>query len=292
MTQPGSIGAQVPQDGFTRVNRDIADLRRQIRENAAARTLNAATIDAGGISVIDGGAITVGPSGGTTVVLSVDNDGVNDYGKVTFTSAFDRTGDPASLTLLDPSGAPDSLVLSSPTDADGSGTFVQLGDSTITLEVDSPASSTPVASLSLYNGECDLTFPAGGVSFRPNAVDAPAGVTLYGGTGTNWAATALGTTTTYVPIKASAFTVSSTSAVKHDVGALPFDPLQLIAAAPAKSWRYLPEHAADQTTHFSPLADDLPAELVVDDSVDLRDLVGVLWAAVGTLAQRLTDAGI
>lgn len=286
MSLPGNPGYGAPTDALTQVIRDIEDVRRTVT------SMQTQLVARGDLAVVDSDSqIRVGPVGGTAVVMTVQNDGVNDFGSVQFESAFDRTGNPAALTLFDPSGSPDTLRALSPTSPGGAGSFLELDEAVATIEVDS-ATSTPVASLSIYTGQADFVFGvSGGVSVRPNAVDAPAGVTLYGGSGTDWHATALGTTTTYVPIKASAFTVSSSREVKHDITDLPFDAAEAVKAAPAQAWRYLPDHAADQTQHFGPMAEDLPGELtqVIGGvrSVDLGGLVGTLWAALGQALARI-----
>lgn len=116
-----------------------------------------------------------------------------------------------------------------------------------------------------------------------------------------------------IPIGASAFNNISTRAAKFDEADLPFDPLAAVRAAPAKSWRYLDdakprperpdggEHYRERPAkwsreqppaqlHFGPMAEDLaevhPAlvtEMAGRPATDVRDLLGVLWAAVRKL---------
>lgn len=100
----------------------------------------------------------------------------------------------------------------------------------------------------------------------------------------------------YIPIRASAFTVSSLRATKERIHDLPWSALDVIDAAPVHRWRYKEEHAGDRNYHISPMADDLPEELVIrgnddeyDVAVDQRDLVGVLWAAVQELRAEVAD---
>lgn len=88
---------------------------------------------------------------------------------------------------------------------------------------------------------------------------------------------------TFMPILASAFTVSSDASLKTDVKKAP-DALAVIAAAPAKVWRYKTDPKG--TWRIGPMADDMPAHMVqVDDDgtlmLDLARQVGILWAAFG-----------
>lgn len=95
---------------------------------------------------------------------------------------------------------------------------------------------------------------------------------------------------TYLAIRASAFTVSS----DPDVKTKPTDPpdaLSIIAAAPAKEWRYLTDE--DDVRRIGPMADTLPDWLVQADTqdgtlgIDQARMVGVLWRAVEQLSERL-----
>jgi hypothetical protein len=90
--------------------------------------------------------------------------------------------------------------------------------------------------------------------------------------------------TTFIPILASAFTVSSDPTLKTATEAPP-DALAIIAAAPAWRWRYLTDD--ESVTRIGPMADDLPTWLAQVDpedgtlNVDLARQTGVLWAALG-----------
>lgn len=99
----------------------------------------------------------------------------------------------------------------------------------------------------------------------------------------------------YVPIRASAFTVTSTREAKHDVQDLGWSAAEVVAGAKAQRWRYRPEHADPDRVHFGPMAEDLPDELVDHGDPDVpgvntADLIGVLWAAVGE--QQATIAAL
>lgn len=98
----------------------------------------------------------------------------------------------------------------------------------------------------------------------------------------------------YVPIRASAFTVTSTIEAKQDVRSLGWDPVQVVRDAQAKQWRYKPEHADPDRVHFGPMVEDLPEELVDrtdpdEPSLSISDLLGVAWAAIGSLAARVEE---
>lgn len=97
--------------------------------------------------------------------------------------------------------------------------------------------------------------------------------------------------TAYQGISASSFAVSSSEDVKEDItDVLPEHAHAIVLGAPAKKWKYTNSSEADrQHYHFHPLAEDLPLDVLngVDTEantgngflVDLRDMIGVLWAA-------------
>lgn len=87
----------------------------------------------------------------------------------------------------------------------------------------------------------------------------------------------------FMPILASAFTVSSDSRLKTDVKKAP-DALAIIAGAPAKVWRYKTDPKG--IWRIGPMADDMPAHTVQTDDdgtlmLDLARQIGILWAAFG-----------
>jgi hypothetical protein len=101
--------------------------------------------------------------------------------------------------------------------------------------------------------------------------------------------------TTFIPILASAFTVSSDASVKTKPTAAP-DALAIIAAAPSKTWRYKSDDP--EVRRYGPVADDLPDTLALVDSedgtlmIDLARQYGILWAAFGQqieINQALSD---
>lgn len=95
---------------------------------------------------------------------------------------------------------------------------------------------------------------------------------------------------TYMPLYASNLAVPSDAAVKTGEAAAP-DALEIIAAAPAMSWRYKTDESDVQ--RVGPMANDLPdwmAQVDPDDGhlmVDTVRLIGVLWTAVGQLEARV-----
>lgn len=97
---------------------------------------------------------------------------------------------------------------------------------------------------------------------------------------------------TYMPVLASAFTISSDSTTKTPPTPAP-DALAIIDAAPAMCWRYLTDD--EDVKRVGPMADALPAWLALHDAedgtltVDLARMVGVLWTAIGQLHARVTD---
>lgn len=96
----------------------------------------------------------------------------------------------------------------------------------------------------------------------------------------------------YVVIRASAFTVTSTREAKQDIQDLGWSAADVVARAKAMRYRYREGHADPSRIHVGPMAEDLPAELVDNTdpetpALDLGTLVGVLWAAVGELTERV-----
>jgi hypothetical protein len=75
MTLPGSIGGYVP-DGPDWIGRELRDLRRETAELRTARTLEAATIGRGGITV-RGGAITVQDASGADTLATLGGSGLS-----------------------------------------------------------------------------------------------------------------------------------------------------------------------------------------------------------------------
>lgn len=103
---------------------------------------------------------------------------------------------------------------------------------------------------------------------------------------------------TRIPIEASAFPVGSSRATKDQIEPVPFPALSAVESAPSYRWEY----RADQTDgdgrpkvadrHVSPMAEDLPPEIVREDetgflTVDIRDQLGVLWEAVRELSIKV-----
>ncbi len=85
---PGSPGFAMPpaEDDFVREQKDM---RRTVRENAAARTLEASQIGAGGMRVTDGGSITIEDPGQLIVASGV----LNSAGTITAATDISAGGD-------------------------------------------------------------------------------------------------------------------------------------------------------------------------------------------------------
>lgn len=72
MTQPGSFGSQWPKDESWLV-RKVQELEQTVQQLRAARTLEASSIGAGGLQVVDGGSVTViDPTTGNKVMYVGD----------------------------------------------------------------------------------------------------------------------------------------------------------------------------------------------------------------------------
>lgn len=97
----------------------------------------------------------------------------------------------------------------------------------------------------------------------------------------------------YVPIRASAFTVSSSRDVKQSIGDLGWSPLEVVKAAKARRWHYRETEGDPARVHVGPMAEDLPDEIVDRTSetpaLDVMTLVGVLWGAVQELAAEVAE---
>lgn len=88
----------------------------------------------------------------------------------------------------------------------------------------------------------------------------------------------------------------SARAQKTNIIDIEFDPIDAVRNAPALQWEYRADQdlEAPAPTHFGPMADDLPAQLQErnedgDLTIDLANNMGVLWAAVGRLADRIDE---
>ena len=117
MQNPGSPGFAMPDDENTQ-NRKIRDAERTARENAAARSLAASQIGAGGLLVNGGGSITIADGGSLNVASGALNSGgsisagttikagttITAGGKVTAGTGVDANG-PITGTTVAASGA-------------------------------------------------------------------------------------------------------------------------------------------------------------------------------------------
>jgi hypothetical protein len=124
----------------------------------------------------------------------------------------------------------------------------------------------------------------------------------------------------YAGIAASAFTMGSGRALKDRVEPIPFDSVQVVKNAKSLMWEYPtdriraakpnvtlsgatkehPDFQPEWTSpppqpkkHFGPMAEDIPEQMrrVVNETgephLDLGDMIGVLWDAVGKLSTEL-----
>lgn len=296
----------------------IINVERRLGALETAPALNASAITDGGLVVTSPGVIAVNAATGNQsleakVTTAADRvGGVSPRAVVQFNSPIPGE-DYASVGTYEPAGWGAPILWlrgAKKTDAwaelffdRGSANTVAFGGNNDSLGLPTQASVTTMAgpqAAFFYPSEqafVQLQTQQGNWTFTGSAVDASAGSGAYcrWGVGSpagvsEWRAQD-GNAATFIPIRASAFTVSSSRAVKQDITDLPFDALAAVRAALPQSWRYRDDHSTDSNQHVSPMADDLPSEIVQADdddlAVDLRDLVGVLWAAVGQLAAQV-----
>ena len=301
MPTPGAFSGLNTDEVF--LMRRINDLQTQID---SVRSRGVITMARGDFTVTDNGAIVVQSASGQKVVVNVTPAAsqVSLYGQM-------PTWGPATIRMVELTGGqgqydPASFVLSSAANANND-------KATLTLDTVSPtfkshsgtlntdATVTPLGSSTNNSGGGGpvVSFGLGSQQMRFDgnsiAVSTAAGAgasMLNFGVG-YLAALAPGfPTPSYIPIKASAFTVSSDEAVKTDIVEMPFDSVKAIQDAPAMHWRYRDEQAADDGGHVGPMAGALPEQITVTEadgsmSVDLLSLVGTLWDAVSKLTARI-----
>lgn len=100
----------------------------------------------------------------------------------------------------------------------------------------------------------------------------------------------------YVPIYASGYPGTSSRTIKTDEASLAVDPEQVLRELESKQWRYIFEVDTDPDAplHYGPIAEDAAAvepSLVTmamgTPAIDVRDLTGVLWAALRKTIARV-----
>jgi hypothetical protein len=281
MTQPGSFVNAHQPDGPNWLQRRLRDIERTLELNASAKSLESSSIGSGGLNVTDSGAIVINPDGTGLTLSTVDDPFYGpsvQNGLIEFRSG---SGFPSGrIRGFDDGASPITVLVESALGYSGQQAELAMNAGSAVLTVDGATDScqiiadTDPASITVF----DTKFTGSRASINGR------GWTNDGGSGE---LRALTDAAAYVPLRASAFNVSSSVLFKRDVEPAGFDPVEVIKAAPAYSWRYRKEHAEDSAVHIGPMAEDLPAELVNDDGIDLRDLVGVLWEANRALIARV-----
>lgn len=257
--------------------------------------------------ITGGSGLTVEAPNGQAIQLLVASDGTSE---MLFTPpTADQVSDWAAFIGFDPDGSygGGELVLKSPqapvfriTDQPAQTGFINLvsGDGTV-----NPASvGLAVTNMALQVLDSLPGLPPAiymGLIGNANRIEDDASSwRLFGGFGslvfpygTAEARIRDGSNAAYIPIRASAFTVTSTREAKQDITDLDWPAVDVVLRAPAQRWRYRPEHADPERIHFGPMAEDLPAELVDHGDLDVpgvnqADLLGVAWAAIGELAEQ------
>jgi len=277
----------------------IIDLTARVKALETSPALNAAS-STGTITVNSPGQIQLNPAA-TGMVLST---GVSPFGGpqagIQFTSQYAGVT-PPFIAMQDGAGGGVLYVQSGPGSAY---TYLTCGPSQIGLTTVVQGPPANYTSVLVNNGNVVISFPQTNTSQMTLYGDSSVGYIDFG---TGWGrlltnlvpeirCVANASLASYIPIRASAFTVSSARATKEEIHDLPWKALDILDAAPVQRWRYKEEHAGDRNFHISPMADDLPEELVIrgddgehDISVDQRDLVGVLWEAVRELRAEVAE---
>lgn len=104
----------------------------------------------------------------------------------------------------------------------------------------------------------------------------------------------------YVPMRASAFPVSSLRSTKQDIADLDYDggALGALRRAPVQKWRRITEVndlGDDAMVHIGPMVDDLPPELAIGDfeegdvSYAIDSLIGLVHGGVNQLAELVSE---
>lgn len=281
--------------------RRVLDVEKRVAQQAAARTLDAATIGSGGLVVKDSGSISVNPDGTSIALRTYGAPGTEQISALEFASA-DKSlaATPARILLVD-SGAGSLLEMTSIPNAAGDTAYVSVaGSGGAQMSANSPSTGKGVtfyvnagaSSPAAEQASATISGLGSAFMFHGSAIDI-GGVRLFAldTTSPEWRCQTNGGT--YVPIRAASFPVGSSRAVKTDIAPIPFDVLAAIEAAKPMQWRYSKDFAEDPVAHISPMAEDLPADLVAEvdgvKTVDLTSLVGTLWEAVGQLSARIRE---
>lgn len=279
MPQPASIANHLPP-GNDVLQKQITDLQTQIKQNAASRSLQNSSIGPGGVTVNPGGTGLTIETGDSPYFPG------DQVGQIRFHSRFGND----EATIISPednSGAPMFIGLFSGKDAAGGQGDIIIEDTLVVLDC-SDGTNEAQAWITVGAGSPDgvASFHAIDTEIYHNRVSINGrGWTMDAGSGELRAQT--DTLGTHIPIRATAFNVASSVMFKTDIAKTSWNALSVVKGAPAFQWRYRAEHSTDTSLHVGPMAEDLPAELVRDNAVDLRDLIGILWGAVQELTARV-----
>lgn len=292
-----------PANGLEKIAAKVTDLQRQIDSLRTAAGIRNSSISGGS-------GLTVREPSGQTIQLKVSDDGTS---RLLFTPpTATQVEDWAAFVAFDPDGSygGGELVLQSPGAPVGRFDNVPLQQGFINLTSGDAVIGVGSVGLSVTNfglQVLDAGFgnPARIVMGSTGSIshveeDATSWRLLVGNAGLVFPQSIAEVRvrsfldSAYVPIRASAFTVTSTREAKQDIRDLGWSATEVVANARAHQYRYQDAHADPDRLHFGPMAEDLPAELVDNTdpdlpALDLATLVGVLWGAVGELTARVKE---
>lgn len=278
---------------FKEINRRLGNLE-------TGRRAGYTTIDQGDLRV-SGGRIVVNPDGANLTLDETPDAFGGTVGALRFYSQDPTLSSKFSALLMADAGYGSITELVSFPSASGSEALLTLaGNGGAQLSAQN-ADGSQAAMVICAQGSPYSVYPGSSAIFvQPGTVDGT--WVLFGNTtrisGIDWTSTgaewqAGNGSGGFVPVRASSFPISSSRAVKRDLAELPFDALAAVRAARVQQWRYIEEHATEDVVHISPMAEDLPPELVSEHDkvkgVDLLSLVGTLWEAVRQLSDEVND---
>lgn len=276
------------------------EINRRLNNLETGRRAGYTTIDQGDLRV-SGGRIVVNPDGANlTLDETPDPTFGGTVGALRFWSQDPTVSDKFSALLMADLGYGSITELVSFPAADGGEALLTLaGNGGAQLSAQN-VDGTQAAMIICAQGPPYSLYPGSSAIFVQPGTSGT--WMLFGGTtrisGIDWTSTgsewqAGNGSGGFVPVRASSFPISSSRAVKRDLANLPFNALAAVRAASVQQWRYTEEHATEDVVHISPMAEDLPPELVSEHDkvkgVDLLSLVGTLWEAVRQLSDEVND---